>query len=202
MLLRWLFRLIPAFVAVFGVLTLTARAVGALQPPHPALAGFTEGCLNQPCWYGIVPGTTTAAEAIDRMAFAGEPDVNRSIHSQDSYTLVFSLSSTRPSCRASLEFTRDVLVQARILLCGPPDVHLGDLAVFLEREEKIVSLPPNDLVYGRLSLHVVEWAGPYSRISSVRLLAPDARFQHFPWRGFVSRSHYCQLEPSYPLCGL
>ena len=201
---RFLLKLIPALVVVFVVLNVAARTLGMLQQSHPALAGFTVGCESQPqpCWHGIVPGVTTAEEAIKRMAFAGEPDVNRSILSRDSYTLVFVLTNTGSSCRANLEFIRDVLVQARIILCSLPEVRLGDLAVFLEREEKTVSLPPNDLVYGRISMKVVEWSGPYRRVSSVILLAPDARFQHFPWRGYVSQNRYCQLEPSYPLCGL
>src|SRR5262245_33041521 len=60
-------KLVPLFILIFLVLSLTARVLGTTQPPNPALRGFTEGCEDkpQPCWYGIVPGVTTAEEAIE-----------------------------------------------------------------------------------------------------------------------------------------
>jgi hypothetical protein len=53
-------------VAMLMTLSIGAKAVGALQPPNPALRGFVEGCEHkpQPCWYGIVPGITTVQQAI------------------------------------------------------------------------------------------------------------------------------------------
>ncbi|MEO8612104.1 MAG: hypothetical protein ABI690_29675 [Chloroflexota bacterium] len=60
-MIRSYLKLIPTFAIVFLALSLAARALGATQPPNPALRGFTKGCEDkpQPCWYGIVPGITT-----------------------------------------------------------------------------------------------------------------------------------------------
>lgn len=70
---RFLLKLSLILLAAFAVFNVAARAFGTLQPPNPALAGFTEGCEGkpQPCWYGIVPGVTTEAEAISRLELRG-----------------------------------------------------------------------------------------------------------------------------------
>ncbi len=49
---------------IWGFATLTARIIGTWQHPHSALAGFREGCDDQPqpCWQGIIPGFTTLNE--------------------------------------------------------------------------------------------------------------------------------------------
>jgi hypothetical protein len=54
-------RLTSLLSVVFALVNLAARALGGLLPPNPALAGFSAGCESQPqpCWYGIVPETTT-----------------------------------------------------------------------------------------------------------------------------------------------
>lgn len=52
-------------VAALMTISIGAKAVGALQPPNPALRGFVEGWEGkpQPCWYGILPEATTRADA-------------------------------------------------------------------------------------------------------------------------------------------
>lgn len=41
---HFLLKLSLILVAAFAVFNVAARALGTLQPPNPALAGFTEGC--------------------------------------------------------------------------------------------------------------------------------------------------------------
>src|SRR5690554_275096 len=69
MFMRLTLKLILPAMAMFFGLTLTSRALGETQPLHPALRGFSEECEDkpQPCWYGIMPGVTTAGEAIARL---------------------------------------------------------------------------------------------------------------------------------------
>jgi hypothetical protein len=61
------------FTLPFVVLNMAARTLGSRSPDNPTLEGFTAGCEGQtePCWYGIVPGVTTAAEARDILANQG-----------------------------------------------------------------------------------------------------------------------------------
>jgi hypothetical protein len=72
---RLYLRIILPGVLIFFALSLTARAFATTQPPNPnpALRGFTEGCEGkiQPCWYGIVPGKTTAEATSERLSQLG-----------------------------------------------------------------------------------------------------------------------------------
>ncbi len=64
MLLRLISKLSILVIAALTVLSTAASAIGSIQAPNPALAGFTEGCADKPdpCWYGIIPGVTTLDE--------------------------------------------------------------------------------------------------------------------------------------------
>ncbi len=201
MLTRLYLKWTPLFAIAFLALMAAAWWVGAAQPPNPALDGFVEGCDGkaQPCWYGIVPGQTTDAEIYHLLAFAGEPEFSRSIFSRD-FTLIFTLPPPWPYCRATFEFVDAVVVRGEIIVCRQPDIRVGDLTILLEHEEKKVSLPPHELVYGTVGINVDGWPTPYSRISYIDLRPLDARFQPFPWRGFVSQNRYCRLISDYPLC--
>jgi hypothetical protein len=194
-------KLTLTLILAFTLLVSAARTLGGMQPPSPALEGFSAGCegKSQPCWHGIVPGVTDVHEVYRLMAFAGEPDLNRSIFSRD-YILTFALSQNQPYCWASFEFVNDILVRGAVSMCDQTEVRLGDLALLHQQEEKIVSLPPHEQIYGRVSVNISGWPTLFSRIDYVNLLAPNARFQHFPWLGFISQSRYCQLVPDYPLC--
>jgi hypothetical protein len=192
--------LLPIAFACLG-LTLSARAWGGTQPLNPALVAFVEGCEEkpQPCWFGVVPGATTEAEIVELLAFAGEPEMLKSIFSRD-FTLVYTLTQPWPYCRASFDLVRGVVIRGQIKPCGQPDIRVGDLAVLLANEEKILSLPPNEMVYGRVATNVEGWPSPYSRISYIDLLSPETPFQRFPWHGFVLQRRYCQLVPTFPRC--
>ncbi|MBI5666456.1 MAG: hypothetical protein HZC41_00490 [Chloroflexi bacterium] len=98
---RFLLKLIPALVAAFAALNVATRAIGTLQPPNPALAGFIEGCEDkpQPCWYGIVPGISTWEEGeITLSHFSYEQSYEAWI-SPDGYAAVYEFSKNLP-CRA------------------------------------------------------------------------------------------------------
>jgi hypothetical protein len=58
------FKASVVLVLILLIFSIAAKAVGTLQPPNPALEGFTAGCEDKPflCWYGIVPGVTSVEE--------------------------------------------------------------------------------------------------------------------------------------------
>jgi len=103
-------------------LSLTARALGGTQPPHPVLCGFVEGCESklQPCWYGIVPGVTTTEEAQSLLEQYGLTTQVHEVHSGlarlneltivDSSTLfgceISLVDPLQSSYKASLEFRK------------------------------------------------------------------------------------------------
>jgi len=194
-------KIVSGLTVIFLALSLAARVLGGTQPPNPVLRDFLRGCEGkaQPCWYGIIPGVTTVEEVGTLLAFAGEPELSRSIFSQD-FALIFTPPSPSPSCRAIFDFVDGVAVRGEITLCRQPDIRTGDLALLLENELKLLSLPPNELVYGKVGVNVEGWPVPYSRVNYIGLLPPNARFQHFPWFGFISQRRYCNLVPSYPRC--
>jgi len=56
--------------AIFGIMILTARAVGGTQPPPAAIKEFHLTDCALPCWLGITPGQTHTAEAFQRVSAA------------------------------------------------------------------------------------------------------------------------------------
>jgi hypothetical protein len=63
--IRFYPKLIFLIVLILLALSLIARAFGSTLPPNPALLDFVEGCEGKtyPCWYGIIPGSTTLTQA-------------------------------------------------------------------------------------------------------------------------------------------
>jgi len=184
-----------------AVLSLAARTIGIQQPTNPAVTGFLEGCQNQAqaCWYGIVPSVTGVNEVLQTLATVGEPEVARSIFSRD-YTLIFTLPEPSPYCRLILDFVNDMVVEGQLSPCLTSAIRVGDIAAFWGSQGEYISLPPNRLVYKGTSLDANGWPDPFRPIYYMRLLSPDTPIQHFPWHGFLSRQHYCQIVPTYPLC--
>lgn len=201
MLTRLYLKWIPLFAVTFLALTVAARIVGAAQPANPALDGFVEGCEGkpQPCWFGVIPGETTARQAYEIMLFAGEPEYSGSIFSRD-YNMVFKLPPPWPYCRARFEVVNSIVIRGGITVCRQPDIRVGDVTILLESEQKIVSLPPREWVYGSVGINVDGWPMPYSRVDHIDLRPADAPLHPFPWYGFLSQSRYCHLIPDYPLC--
>ncbi|MBZ0288458.1 MAG: hypothetical protein K8I30_12650, partial [Anaerolineae bacterium] len=184
-----------SMILISGLLAVSARGLGVTRAPNPALQAFQTGCEDQPqpCWFGIVPGKTTEAEINQLLAFAGEPELSRSIFSRD-FTLIFTLPQPWPYCRAAFFFVDNVAIRGEIALCREPDIRVGDLAALQHHQDWIISLPPDELIYDHLATNVEGWPAPFRRINFISLLPADARFQHYPWHGFISQRAYCQHE--------
>jgi hypothetical protein len=186
---------------VIVCLNLTVRAVGNTQPPLPVLQPFLDGCEGkpQPCWYGVMPGTTTEQETYELMAFAGTPRL-ANLLSGEGYSIIFRFPEPSFYCNA-IFFVRDVIVyRAEFSLCRDRDIRVGDLAALLDGQQIVVSMPPNELIYDGVSMNIEEWPNLYRHVTYLTLLAPTSDYPRYPWHGYISRWRYCQLVPYFPRC--
>lgn len=182
-------------------LTLVAQRLGASQSPIPPIAAFMTGCEDQPqpCWFGVRPGTTTQAEMLDLMAFAGNPGTGRFLVG-DGFNFSFNLPPPWPYCHAVFSVVGGIVIRAELSLCRQPAIRVGDLAALWSDLTSVMSLPPYELVYGTATMNVEGWPTLYSRVRYIILLAPDSQLYRYPWYGYVSQDRYCQLVPRFPRC--
>ncbi len=194
-------RLVPLFLGLYLLLNTGMMALGSSQPPHAALAGFSEGCTDkpQPCWYGIVPGVTSENDLLDRMAFAGKAKYTFD-DLASSHLIYFTLPDTAPACIFTFRIKQDVVIRADVALCRNSTLRLGDIALLSATSSQALSLPPNDVLYDTMSINVDGWPVPDSRVTSINLLPHTDRLQQYAWHGFMPLWRYCQLEPEYFDC--
>lgn len=189
-----------SFTCIFGALGLVAPVLGTGQPLNPALTPFVEGCQDkpQPCWFGVVPGVTTESEVYDLLTFRNGPRLQN--RQPDSYSSIFTLPETSPYCDAIVQFRNKIVFQMELSLCRQPAIRVGDMAVLVANEPQVISLPPEELLYGNVSMHVDGWPTLYSRVAYIMLFSNNDYLQRYPWHGYTSQEHYCQLVPNYPPC--
>lgn len=183
-------------IACFGLGWL-ARAAGSLQPPNPALAGFTVGCEGkpQPCWYGIVPGMTSWEEANRLLlnfgySFSGFTGSNIAKYTGEDEMSV---------CDSELEYSSAPTIASIQLQCA--DVSFGDLAAALGSPKGIESYPGNAVrLIFKENISVLEsghlgWASLFTDVRIVDLISPISN-QPPPlrWLGLIPAWRYCQLE--------
>lgn len=129
---------IPTFVLAF-VLTaaLLAKGMGSLQPPNPALAGFTQGCENkpQPCWYGIEPTTASWDEVIAALEGAAFT-VSERMDKTTGLTSIEGFHETS-GCLARFNYGGSQAGRGRIILDCP--MQLGDYILLAGTPETIAS---------------------------------------------------------------
>ncbi len=206
---RFLFRLMPALVAAFAMFNIAARALGTLRPPHPALAGFTEGCEGQPspCWYGIVPGVTTAGEAGQ---IAERYFVRRSVI--EGFPLAFD--SPQISGLTFIGFNYDLsLIVKHIILYFDEQVYLGDVLGVVGEPDEVQLLDRLNkarLVYqypgGVIGLDTgrdIDGLNPRKRGSLYLTLSVESSrgaAKVFSWAGFQRESYYCEQDNTLAFC--
>jgi hypothetical protein len=190
--------------SAFAILNVLAGLLGTLQPSHPALDGFV-ACVGEarPCWNGIIPGVTTIGETRQIMAFAG-PGVTLFDDLTESYTLYYILPQPSPLCVALFQIDQLVIRRVQLQVCREADVEVGDLTATMGLPQRLVMIPPQNLVYGYIAINAEGWRTPFqpdSQISFMNVLQPTYISQQlYAWHGFVPLWRYCQLEPEYPLC--
>jgi hypothetical protein len=174
------------------VLSATLSALGSAQPPNPALEGFIIGCEGrpQPCWYGIMPGVTTEAEAETLMqVIPSDPSIFSS-------SITYSTYNTAGDKR--------LVYQISILFRPSERVSLGEVMAVLGSPEwmdvdTIYIVPDENILYkSGISAKVESIRTPFSPVYKISLHQGQIPYQN--WHGFLPRWRYCQLEPAYTIC--
>ena len=174
------FKLTLPIAVIFLALSLTARALAMTQPPNPALRGFVEGCENkpQPCWYGIVPGVTTAEEAtnisfqlgIDELAFQ-------------------NMVGVRVLCSEEISSFQGKVNSIRITFCDP--LYFGDFIIAMNTRPQAIEVN----CFGGLNIQdggkwrvTIEKSDAYSKVNYFDLLSTQNLERN--WRGFAFDGFY------------
>jgi hypothetical protein len=118
-------RLVISLVAGFAVINTVVVVLTRARPTTPAMAGFVTGCQDQPspCWFGIVPGITTFADARQRLQEAGYRAglINDPLNQEYFYS-----NNLVPSC-VRVSFARDTNVLTYLRLYGLENASVGEI---------------------------------------------------------------------------
>lgn len=191
--LRQQFQITFLLTVSLTIFSVAARTFGAGQAPHPMLRGFSVGCDEhaQPCWYGIIPGETNAAQAQLQYARYG---VGPTSDSNDDYLALLS-----PYCLVRLYYDswgvnptveyigfincQDIQLGHVMGIFGTPDaLNLTDERIYYRSTFSAsvkVGLPPK----------------PLTAVEQIFVPLPAGVTTFTAWRGFVPRWRYYQLEP-------
>jgi hypothetical protein len=194
---HFLLRPTLAVILVFTASSLAARALGSIQPLEPALTGFTVGCADQPqpCWFGIVPGVTTAADATRLLTAQGYTESSDGLG-----TLVYWQPGNLCS-RLWVGRNEQRITRIGMPLCA--DVRLGSLAALFNNAFHIITQSGVTLLKGQVALGLGAGDGecmninPFGRVAQIWLSA-ESEVQNFKrdlpvWRGYLSFARYQQL---------
>ncbi len=193
------------FSLIFIILSLAARALGATQPPNPALRGFTEGCEDkpQPCWYGIVPGINTK-EAKNILVNLGYDLRNPPLPS-GAFEDILAYSESKCNLRL-LASQRRGTIELPVVIQGKC-LTLGDLFLFFGKPDYVYGegiksdyLPLMGYYDGYLlnpfpiQAHVLSPYTYFQLIEWTPNLVKTANISVVEWRNFIPIWKYCQLE--------
>jgi len=191
---------------------LLSKALGSLQPPSTALAGFVEGCEGkpQPCWYGIVPGVTTVDEAqhlLSARDYQFEPRLGRSAlemvyqHRQINrctISLIWIYSSSIVDV-LSIQYCKDLQLGDILAILGTPESVLlpehssSSICLYFESKRIILTSASGWLLQNHVDgINLVDSNTSFCTYNSSDLL---------PWYEFVSPGRFGEIEPvtsAYP----
>ncbi len=204
MMLRILWRWIGLILIMLGVLSLTSRAFGATQPINPALDGLVTDCAGklEPCWYGIVPGTTTLH---DVEVQTEKYDYKFGVGST-AWSINFVSDSHVPPCVQMYFDSQTMLVSSIILSCM--NFRTGDIATILGQPDSRIwhTSEDTDWTYGTIVARLSPaWTNsPFESALYIQLFDANQKNQQthsqMPWQGFLPRWRYCELQPMYAGC--
>ncbi len=196
MIPRLLLKLSLLVVPALTITILVARMFGSTQPPNSFVSGFNDNCeyQAQPCWYGIIPGTTTIDQAKTDLLNAG--------YSIDS-TSTLQLSATKPTdndCQKTIILFDSRVKQINILLCET--VVLGDFVRQFNQPEYII-LDPLSIWY-RGEIQII-FGKRFSKWETVSYHTPLQEIILFPakssvpqlrqpWLDVLLQRKYCNLD--------
>lgn len=182
------------------------HTVGNVQPMHPALRGFVDGCegVPQPCWYGIVPTQLEANGGVlidERFGAYNRGDTQ------------FSARVVRFDFTALDDHLCDMTVydaasaQDTIILSDCDNVQLGDvMSVVGEPQSLCADEDEIYLIFGdghiRIGIKRAQFYQdrviPHTEILNINLTDTPV-LSSLKWQGFVEMWRYRDME--YPRCG-
>jgi hypothetical protein len=174
-LTRYYLKLIIPIAIVCLTFMLITCAIGTTQPPNPALRGFVEGCEDkpQPCWYGIVPGVTTAEEARSTVQNVGYILVGEDGAGSNYHKMTFTSDQLSPAC-LEFHFTYNHLSRLS-LTCV--QMQLGTTFTLFEGPEFILLAGDYQQTYHSRLKVIIRSLAPslssQSEVESITMIAPS-----------------------------
>jgi hypothetical protein len=214
--LRPLVRPLLLLPALLSLLIMLALWHGQQQgTDHAALAGLGPCAGQHPaalCWQGILPGTTTLAEARQRVLAAGYQAgiVNTTLHLEYFYADGLNpgcvkigyrnggsiATSLRLHCFTALT-TGDVLRHL-----GPPQSVIYQYSTY--GDTVYLTFAPDGWLNGLAMVVNTGWESVYSGVFAVDIFDGQQRRSRgtirAAWQGLVPLWRYCQLQPVFPRC--
>jgi hypothetical protein len=169
-------------------------SVGALQPPHPALAGLS-ACTSL-CWHGIRPGVTSLDAARDIAEAQGD------VYSQGYQPRTVTYSLTPQSGLRLLTMRYDNRIIESLAVIPRESVALGDLMVELGEPDGVLINPNYTILLyrdGKLGITISYGPDGMSALSMFQreilsIFITAERIPSLRWHGFAPTWRYCQLE--------
>jgi hypothetical protein len=201
------FKLVFSFTVLFMTLNIAVRALGYAQPTNPALAGFTTGCEGklQPCWYGIVPGETTVAEA-EVMLAAHEYTL---LNVRNGSDIKLRATSALSHCPIDLSMTilspKELSTITRITVACE-HIKLGDVTPYMgaPHSAKLCFAPAEFQYDNAISLRAQDTFDSFSAFMPVTLVfrRPSGDPAHpNRWHGMMPIWRYKQIEQLFASYG-
>ncbi|MBI5666453.1 MAG: hypothetical protein HZC41_00475 [Chloroflexi bacterium] len=198
---RFFLKLIPVVLIAFLVTNAAARALGTLQPTHPALEGMLDGCQSktQPCWYGIVPGKTDVQEARNILL----SHRLRPVRSAPVYSYFARTTVAAGGCDVELfsAYPFQKVSSVRLQKCS--HLALGDILAVVGIPDALHTASARHLWMsfsgGQVALQAQQdpaWS-IYAPIKDVWLINTSF-FAGKTAHGFMSRARYCQMAVKPP----
>lgn len=187
----------PLFIGFIVVM----RLFGITQSLHPALAGLGN-CVEAEalqCWYGIIPGVTSVADAQRTIAALG---YRYGISNQNGDTYLAPIGSGW--CDVRINHYSGATVRNVFLSCREARIRIGDMMGLVGEPQRM----DVDFVFAMLrnperglAYRVQSWTSPYDLIDNIDLSLPYVLSNHpHSWHGFISKTDYCRFEPGGAGC--
>lgn len=199
---RFFLKFIPLVLIAFLVTNAAARTLGTMQPAHAALEGLVEDCQGkaQPCWYGIVPGTTGVQEARHILKNRGLRPVRAApVYSYYARTTVAAAGGCDVELFSAYPFKQ--VSSIRLQKCS--HLALGDILAVVGIPNRLHSASARHLwmsfTGGQVALQAQQdpaWS-IYAPIKDVWLVNVPL-YAGKAARGFTSRARYCQMAVKPP----
>lgn len=193
---RFFLKLALVIALVYAVIFLGIRILSHAPPADLALRGFYMDCEDkpQPCWYGIVLGTTGIEQARYLIAKAGlEGYELQGIEGLDNAVINLSLGMTMCPL-VSITSENDTVVSIEVSYeCNNHDPQIGDVAAILGMPTRMTfgryDPPVYEMYYGGATIDPEECSGFTDKVWKFTLYPPN--YEAYPMRGYTRSLEVC-----------